>query len=620
MTLSPSHRLCSVFIPAAGLGERLRPITDHIPKPLLPILGRPQLGHLLERVSTLNPHIIAINLHYKADQIKDYLDPSPFRERIRLFFEDPILGTGGALKNAGALLTEGTFLVHNSDIISDIDLEALLEFHLISGNKVTLAVHDHPQYNNLLVDDKGLFIGIKTSSESEYAKAFTGIAVYEPEFLQFIPQGVSSVVDAWLKAAKAGYKIGTADFTGCYWNDIGTPGTYASAIIHALKEEGEYIFIDPSVKACHDIELNGYISIAHGCIIGPGLSLRNCFILPGSNLRSCIRKNYENCIIGPDFELSLREEEILGSEDGLLPIGTGGSDRRYYRKRSGERNQTVVITRYPENDPDFGRHTEYTIFFRNKGIPVPELYHLEPDKKTAIFEDLGDLSLYSWLKCSRDRWEIEEMYRRVIEIMISIHKIPLSDLRECPLLEDRVFDYEHLRWETSYFVERFIRPFMGLEADISGLNEEFHRLAQEVDRYRKTVIHRDLQSQNIMITKGVPRVIDYQGARIGPPAYDIASLLWDPYFRLDDDTRERLLHHYIEEMNNDLNAEEILKSLIPCRLQRHMQALGAYGFLSVVRGKRYFLKFVPEALRLLKEDILPVRSHYPELSKLIEKL
>jgi aminoglycoside/choline kinase family phosphotransferase len=154
------------------------------------------------------------------------------------------------------------------------------------------------------------------------------------------------------------------------------------------------------------------------------------------------------------------------------------------------------------------------------------------------------------------------------------------------------------------------------------LEQEFHGLALKVDAYPKSVIHRDFQCQNIMITRGgIPRVIDFQGARMAPAAYDVASILWDPYHRLDDSIRDRLIDYYLEEMKRrSAGFDEALfrDGLISCRLQRHMQALGAYGFLSVVKGKNYFLKHVPEALRLLKEETAATKNDYPELYKLVK--
>jgi hypothetical protein len=127
-----------------------------------------------------------------------------------------------------------------------------------------------------------------------------------------------------------------------------------------------------------------------------------------------------------------------------------------------------------------------------------------------------------------------------------------------------------------------------------------------------------------MIThNSIPRVIDFQGARMAPPAYDIASMLWDPYHRLDDTVRENLVAYYVREMqqtSKTFDEHAFKESLVPCRLQRHMQALGAYGFLSKMKGKTYFMKHVPEALRLLKEDVAEAKKEYPELYKLVNRL
>src|SRR5512143_2749793 len=97
----PKHSL-NIFLPAAGLGERLRPATNHLPKPLLPILGKPIIEGILERLTAVTNGKIGINLHWKADLIRAWAKASPWHDRITFFPEDPILGTGGALKNAEA--------------------------------------------------------------------------------------------------------------------------------------------------------------------------------------------------------------------------------------------------------------------------------------------------------------------------------------------------------------------------------------------------------------------------------------------------------------------------------------------------------------------------------------
>ncbi|MCK5427756.1 MAG: nucleotidyltransferase family protein, partial [Thermodesulfovibrionia bacterium] len=262
-------RTLNVFILAAGVGERLQPITYHIPKPLLPIAGRPLLEFILEKVSTLPVDTIGINLHHKKEIIETWVNLSAFREKIKLFPEEVILGTGGALKRAEALLGKSSFLVHNADIISDIDLKNLVESHMSSKNLATLAVHDFPAFNTLAVDEYGFLNGIEEKLNAPSGAinklAFTGIAVYEPEFLKFLLPGISSVVDAWQNAVAEGFKIGTFDTSGAYWRDIGTPSAYASTVFNALRDDGEVVYVHPSIEGCKYVEMDGYVVIEKDC-------------------------------------------------------------------------------------------------------------------------------------------------------------------------------------------------------------------------------------------------------------------------------------------------------------------------------------------------------------------
>jgi len=663
------HYPVNIFLPAAGLGERLRPITNHIPKPLLPILGRPLIEIILERITPVCGGKIGINLHYKPEMVRDWVRTSPYAGKVSFFPENPVLGTGGALKNAEEFLSNGLFLVHNSDILLDIDFNRLISTHLSSGNIATLVTHKHPKYSNVVVDENGLLLNVENPGDSKpdpgmvaLKVAYTGIAVYSPEILQFLPPGVSHATVAWIAAAKAGLRVQTLDFTGAYWNDIGTPASYAAGVLDSLREDGETVYLSPSAL-CGKIGIDGSVVIEAGSEVQDSARLRNCIIMPGARVSG----RHENRIIGPDYAIELNESEMQPSthvreqkkvsladplfatffgisttaestpaapnsklqtpnvsywSDALL-IGLGGSDRRYFRVRNI--GKTAVLMACKPDDPDYSRHLIYTLFFEGHSVPVPGLIATDELAREALFEDCGDTSLYSYMKLPHDNAHIEDIYRGVLDILVLLHSRVTEHIHECPPLQGRIFDYDHLRWETGYFLDRFI---IGLHKSSlnnrTALEEEFHRLAKTVDGFPRSVIHRDFQCQNIMITRGgIPRVIDFQGARMAPPAYDLASILWDPYHRLDEGIRERLAGYYAEEMKEYATGfdEKLFRdSLVPCRLQRHMQALGAYGFLSVVKGKKYFLRHIPEALRLLKEETASTKNDYPELYNLVNRL
>lgn len=617
-------RLHAAFIPAAGLGERLRPITDHLPKPLLPILGKPVLERVLERIATLAPERIGVNLHYRGDDIRRWAETSSFADRISFFPEPSIFGTGGALKNAASLLRGGTFLVHNADIHSDIDLESLLHHHRAEGNLVTLAVHDCARFNNVLVDARMLFGGLHRAGETIAAGlrllAFTGIALYEPALLDFLPDGVSHVTDAWQHAAEAGHRVGTHDVTGSFWSDIGTPEAYARTVFDLLRADGETVFFHSTVNGCAESRYEGYVAAEAGADIRAAV-LRDCVVLPGCDVRG---QKLSGAIVHPGGVVQFRPGNLSGSADaGMTEIGAGGSDRRYFRvEHAGNR---TVLMQCAKRDEEFDRQAAYTRFFSAQGVRVPRLLSVAVDQPAMLFEDLGDLSLYGWLRCPRSSTAVEEMYRQVLDQLVQLHTAASAHVADCPLLSERVFDYDYLRWETAYFLERFVSGLLGCEdIDQASLEDEFHRLAAAVDAAPRSIIHRDCQSQNIMLRNGEEVcLIDFQGARLLTPAYDIASILWDPYYRLDDSLRDRLVRYYTDSMQTrdaGFAVDLFRRVLLPCRLQRHMQALGAYGFLSMVKGKRSFLKHVPEGLRLLKEDAVEARSEYPVLAKMVEGL
>ena len=643
----------TIFLPAAGLGERLRPVTEQLPKPLLPVLGRPLIGIILGKLTSICEGRIGVNLHYKGDLIRAWFNGSPYADQVTFFPEDPILGTGGALKNAEPFLSGGHFIVHNADILLDISFNKLIETHFASGSIATLATHRHPTLSNVVIDGNDCVIDVENPGESRpdpsraaRKTAYTGIAVYSPDILRFLPSGVSHATTAWLAASRAGYQVRTVDFTGSYWSDVGNPVTYTRAVLDTLQMIGETAFRFSTARI-GDIDIDGYAVFEHNSTVRDGSRIRNCIVMPGTTVSGA----HENAIIGPGYIVPLPEDEVQpsahaahrkdiglghplfaffdspatgekGSIGKAVLIGLGGSDRRYFRVRKGK--LTAVLMESGPQDKDYERHIVYTKFFHANGIPVPRLLGTDEPRKRALFEDLGDLSLYTLLRFTVDPVRIEKLYRRVLDILVRLHGQTSEKISECPLLASRVFDYDHLRWETSYFLERFVIGFRRVEPeDRKGLEDEFHQLAQTVSAFLPTVIHRDFQSQNIMVRDNVPHVIDYQGARIAPPAYDVASILWDPYHRLDDDVREWLLKYYVEQMraaSRDFDAPAFLDTLLPCRLQRHMQALGAYGFLSLVKGKKYFLKHVPEALRLLKEEAELAQHDYPVLHRLVSSL
>jgi NDP-sugar pyrophosphorylase family protein len=640
----------NIFILAAGYGTRLQPISHSIPKPLLPIMGKPLLEHVLEKVTALPFENLGINLHYKRPLIESWINISPFSEVVRIFPEEKILNTGGALRNASDFISTNPFLVHNVDILSDISLTELVEVHNSSDNIATLAIHDYGKFNKLILDKEGFLKGIikedrDSKNESQKIKAFMGIALYSPSFIEVLSGKTPSVVTAWFEALRRGYKIGTVDFSGFFWSDLGTPESYFMTVMEKLRHRQQPFFIHPSVKIQGNVHIDDMVSIERECVVHDGAHLKNCILVPETKVDE--NQFIENSICGPSFKINIKsnipdvqgKKPFIGkgirlflsdylkidcNEKHLSLISAGGSDRAFYRVRNGD--QSFVLMVCHSDDREFSHYLEIARYLKKIGVPVAKTYKADFGKKVALIEDLGHITLYDKLKYATDIAYKEECYRKVLDIAVLIHTQAMSLVDEYPALKERIFDYEHARWETSYFSERFVRPFCGIVLEENSLiPDEFHRLAIQIDQCKKTIIHRDFQSQNIVIGRNNRlHIVDFQGARLGPPAYDLASILWDPYVNLDEKMREKLTEYYItcmiRENKDGFDKKQFRESLLAARLQRHMQALGAYGFLSLVKGKKAFLKFIRQGLELLRNDASLSKDRYPCLFEMVMKL
>jgi NDP-sugar pyrophosphorylase family protein len=210
----------NAFIFAAGLGTRLKPLTDTMPKALVPVAGKPLLAHVVEKLKAAGCKKIVINIHHFGDMIIDYVK-SQRGFGIDIVFSDEremLLETGGAIKHAVELLGNEPFLIHNVDILSNVDIKALWEEHLNSGSAATLLVSKRSSTRALLFDAEGNLTAwtnkstgeVKTPYESvDIASlkelAFSGIHVFSPQLFKYFGEYPEkfSIIDFYLNTCKA---------------------------------------------------------------------------------------------------------------------------------------------------------------------------------------------------------------------------------------------------------------------------------------------------------------------------------------------------------------------------------------------------------------------------------
>ena len=224
---------------AAGLGTRLRPLTDERPKALVEINGKTLLEITLARLREFGVREVIVNVHHFADMVVQYLAAKQnFGIRIEVSREDGLLlDTGGGLKKAGWFFREDArhepFLLHNVDVISDIDLARMVEFHRSQRALATLAVMERKSSRQLLFDENGWLCGrrFEKDGRTELAReadeltplAFCGIHVISPRMLErMTEEGAFSIIETYLRLAGEGEKIVAYRADGAYWRDLGT--------------------------------------------------------------------------------------------------------------------------------------------------------------------------------------------------------------------------------------------------------------------------------------------------------------------------------------------------------------------------------------------------------------
>jgi NDP-sugar pyrophosphorylase family protein len=237
------------MILAAGLGTRLRPLTDNRPKALVEINGRTLLEITLSRLRTFGVHDVIINVHHFADMVVDYLKKNDnFGMHIEISREEELLDTGGSLKKAawffkgsrGHSGKEAPFILHNVDVLSTIDLERMWQLHFETEALATLAVQDRETSRYLLFDERRELCGRQAGrnqppelvrpAQQLQAWAFSGIHIISPRLLTMMTEdGAFSIITSYLRLAAQGEKILAFRADKYYWRDLGTPEGVAQA-------------------------------------------------------------------------------------------------------------------------------------------------------------------------------------------------------------------------------------------------------------------------------------------------------------------------------------------------------------------------------------------------------
>jgi len=296
----------------------------------------------------------------------------------------------------------------------------------------------------------------------------------------------------------------------------------------------------------------------------------------------------------------------------ISAIEKGGSDRRFYRVRCST-DQSLVLVKYNLEREENRHYVRIAEFLAARGIRAPKVYFHDPQEGLIWIEDLGETDLFSF---RNDEWLTRRaLYQSALDEIAKLHDLPETEWSELRGEMPPEFNAALYQWEQNYFIEnclgRIFQLDHGTREDLVSL-PALRWIADELASQPRILVHRDFQSQNIIVRNGQAHLIDFQGMRPGLGEYDLASLLFDPYVRLTGTERDELLFYYLERRDLRQDEAAISERLRFCAMQRLMQALGAYGFLGLAKGNRSFLMHVPAAIESLRQVI----ADLPELNSL----
>ncbi len=282
----------------------------------------------------------------------------------------------------------------------------------------------------------------------------------------------------------------------------------------------------------------------------------------------------------PDFTLNSWTVELAGR---------AASQRYFVRVSNGAQSYVLIV--WDSRDEDWDRFLSMQRDLQSRIAFLPNIYQNDKRQGLILEEDLGAVTLKKFcIENSSNLPMIESTYKNALDALWEWQQLELSVSQA---ISARAMDYDTFLWESGYFARFCVTDFCAREKLLNGnWEKERERLALAASSISRTCIHRDFQSENVMIHNGNIRFVDYQGARLGPPQYDTASLLFDPYIEMLTPELIKTLYVYYQEIST-INDDH---SFYLCAAQRLMQALGAYGNLSLHKGKTWYKDYIPCAL------------------------
>ena len=636
------------FVLAAGEGKRLRPVTLERPKALVPFCGVPMLELAAARFAELPVDELVVNAWYKAEVVREFCGGLEKRlgRTIRVSLEPQLLDTGGGLRH-GLLVADQArnqddvrqldlfpvehetpntkhmaltehVIVHNADIVLDCDLRRLVEYHLEKKAAATVLLVPNKGPRTVELGPDGRIRAFRRP-RGEGGYTFSGVHIFRRDVLQFLPSAdVCSIITAYEGAMAAGLPVFGLSTKDAYWSDLGNPTDYIMAhgevadcgIKHftRLREaQAEQARRRAELEMRRGVRCTGAIGLGAELAVPAGAQLHNAVLWDGTQLTNT--SLYADAVFtggkvappvppqarpGPDpriwFCLDVDPATVR-----VEPLRKQGSGRRYERLVAAD-GRTWIWCAYAQDRRENAAFAALADFLERLDINIPEVIVHLGDVGEIVSRDLGGDDLQE----VTDEGLLEDHLQDVLRQAARLHVLGAraARLEELPLQNG--FTKGLYDWERDYFREHILGKLLGAPELWTPAAIAHCELRNRLLVEPLVPIHRDLQSANVMLSGGKAYLIDFQGMRPGCAAYDIASLLYDPYRCHPAERRLRLWRYYqkqVEELGGTPLSVQVFHA---AAVQRLMQALGAYGKLWLTDGLDWYRQFILPALGLLE--------------------
>jgi NDP-sugar pyrophosphorylase family protein len=624
---------------AAGFGTRIRPLSYDTPKPMMPLWGKPLIGHTIDLVKSWGVTDILVNTHHAPESLLHYCrERSSKACRIQISFEPEILGTGGALKRASWFFGDSPFWMMNTDIAADLDPDPLLTAFYREKAIAALWMHDTLGPRTVAMQGTHIRNFASPTPRADGTYTFCGLQLLSQRILNYLPEtDFCSVIDGYRNAQRRRQRVLGIPVPNSFWADLGSPEKYLAAhrdLLAARKRRlpGKRLLPPKQLREMMDripgyTTPVGFAAIGEGCSIDPGVCLKDAVLWDGAKAKkgtllansiiargTVVRGHVDSstavktATLHNDVVLSTAISALSrhrprdgGSpqstphspQSTLITLPARGSDRTFERIQTPR--ASGILVRYDDADrPENARYASHARFLAKRGIRVPKVLMDMPEHKATLYEDVGSIGLDS-VAAELSPRRLATLYKLVVDELTRLHNIPSRSLARLTL--EPSFSPELYAWERNLFATHFLRGHLKLPArTIRKIEEELSTLEAPLSNAPHVLLHRDMQSSNVLLKGRDLALIDFQGMRMGPAAYDVASLLCDPYVMLKPSLQGKLLDYYLE---SSPHAATTRATFHAAAIQRLAQALGAYGRLSALPCAARFAQHIEPGCRMM---------------------